>query len=539
MAISPNSVVHLLNVPLENNYKNQIYFGSKSEQTNYMISKKKFTFEKLTYQRKDNILRVPLHIDRLWEINYVMYQNSDYSNKWFYAFVTKMEYVNDGRTDVYIETDVWQTWFSEVTLKESFVEREHVMSDDVGEHINGEGLQLGDYVCSMHTKAGYDDGKLTIVVGVTKDPDGKMVRGDMYDGIYSGLHYYTFENSFTGIEKLRNWLDSYDGEGASQAVQCMFLAPQKLAPTNGIIQKSSVDKYHINHDESEGVIGDNIYMNAGGIDGYVPRNNKLLSYPYRYLMVSNNNGGSAIYEYEQFYTVNSNEKRVIIDPKFVIEGCLTPGCSIRMIPENYKGVDKNDEEGINLGKYPALNWVSDYYTNWMTQNCVNVGVSVLSDIVQTGIGVAGAVLAPATGGMSAVMGASALAGGVSGISNTLGEIYKASKTPPQSHGNVNCGDVITASNQNDFHFYNMTIKRQYAEIIDKFFDMFGYKVNVVKVPNISGRPSWNYVKTIDCNLDGKAPQEDLTKIRQMFDNGVTFWKNGAIVEDYSQPNLLG
>jgi hypothetical protein len=552
MAITPNTVVHFLNVPLENNYKNQIDFTDRATQTAYMISKKieGLTFENLTFQRKDNVIRVPKHIDSLWDVNYVMYQNADHNNRWFYAFVTKMEYINDGRTDVYIETDVWQTWFDRITLKPSFVEREHVEDDTVGKHINGEGLQLGDYVCNFHTKAGYDDGTMKIVVGVTKTPNGDKVRGTSYNGIYSGLRYYSFNQDLDGIKALENWIKEYSGDGANEAIQCMFLVPRRLVNFNNddykdgenILYLASPSEYHINH-HHEITPGDinvldyvDINMSRNHLDGYVPKNMKLMTYPYRYLMVSNNNGLAIPFEYEQFYTEDENKVRTIIDPKFTVKGCITPGGSIRMIPENYKGIETNDEEGINLGKYPALNWTSDYFTNWLTQNGVNIGVSIFSDVVQTGLGVAGALLSPATGGMSALMGAGAVAGGVTGISNTMGEIYKAYKTPPQSQGNVNCGDVVTASGQNDFHFYDMSIKRQFAEILDNFFEMFGYKVNTVKTPKLRTRPHWNYIKTIDVNIDGRIPQDDLTKVRAMFDNGITFWHDPNNVENYSLNN---
>lgn len=46
----------------------------------------------------------------------------------------------------------------------------------------------------------------------------------------------------------------------------------------------------------------------------------------------------------------------------------------------------------------------------------------------------------------------------------------------------------------------MSIKQEYARVIDNFFNMYGYKVNDVKIPNITGRLNWNYVKTVDINL---------------------------------------
>ena len=98
--------VYLLDVPLENDYKNTLYFGSSSAQQTYFSSRVRFTFTDFSYQRKDHFIRVPRQYDDVYKCNYVMYQNSAYSNKWFYAFITDIKYVDDGRTDVYIETDV-------------------------------------------------------------------------------------------------------------------------------------------------------------------------------------------------------------------------------------------------------------------------------------------------------------------------------------------------------------------------------------------------------------------------------------------------
>lgn len=60
-----------------------------------------------------------------------MYRNTSYKDKWFYAFITSMEYKNDGLTYIYIATDVWQTWQFDIIFKHSFVEREMInVSDD-------------------------------------------------------------------------------------------------------------------------------------------------------------------------------------------------------------------------------------------------------------------------------------------------------------------------------------------------------------------------------------------------------------------------
>lgn len=524
MAVTPNSVVHFLYVPLENNYKNQIYFENRTKQTEWMLKQKTgHSFENLTYQRKDNIIRVPKHIDELWNSNYVMYQNTSYNHRWFYAFITKMEYVNDGRTDVTIETDVWQTWFDFIRLKPSFVEREHVLDDTIGLHTFPEQLETGEYICNEHK---VDEnlnnvlGDLTLIMAstldITKNSDGKYPAngGGEYGGVYSGLKYYRFDNS----SDLDSVLKGYVGTGQDGSISSIFLAPKVIAPFSGsskaVINSAITHSYY-----------NDITKNYDTMDGYTPKNKKLFCYPFQYLLVSNNTGGSAFYKYEDF---DGGDEDIC---SFLVEGVLCPGCSIRMIPLNYKGDNENDEEGLNLGKYPICNWATDVYTNWLVQNSQSMSIS-LNQAKYSGI-------AGTMGNVASLDFGGAVDSAVNGyfqIQSILAEKEKQSLTPPQASGNVNCGDVITSSSKNCFHFYKMCMKKEYLEKLDNYFEMYGYRVNTVKIPNINGRPHWNFVKTIGVNLDGMLPQDDLTKIRNMFDSGVTFWNDGDEVENYALNN---
>ena len=157
--------VYLLSVPLESDYKNTLYFDSLESQQEYFQSRIVRRYTDFSYQRKDNKISVPntdafglnSSFDDLLNagINYVMYQNSAYSNKWFYAFIKDVEYVHDGRTDIIIETDVMQTWMFKYNVKSSFVEREHVDDDTIGKHTIPEGLETGEY--TSKTNIEYED----------------------------------------------------------------------------------------------------------------------------------------------------------------------------------------------------------------------------------------------------------------------------------------------------------------------------------------------------------------------------------------------
>lgn len=539
--------VRLLNVPLENDYQHTIYFDNWDEQEEYFRLHILKVYTEFSYQRKDNLIRIPDVYDNIKTCNYVMYKNLYGDGRWVYAFITDMKYINDGMTEVYIETDVMQTYFNRYTVKASFVEREHTAEDITILNTIPEGLELGEYVCNLHQLAGYGGTPstssgidisyhLSVVVGVTSDKDKNDVEGDMYNGIYSGLKYYAFDhdgtNTSNGITALNNFIKSY-GDGRNDAIQCMFLAPQRLAPikseggASAVTNGNMTDAHYINDAYASSDM--NTIVNfTRKLDGYEPINRKLLTYPYRYLLVTNNNGGSAIYKFEDFYTRNENNNAVLdVMPKFKIEGCLTPGCSIRMTPLNYKGIEKNYEEGINLGKFPTLNWTSDYYTNWITQNSVNIGIDVMSGLANIGTGVLVG-MTPA-----GLFGASMVAGGVSQIAGSIAEVRKASLVPPQSRGNTNCGDIITAMGKNDFHFYEMSIKREYAQIIDDYFNMYGYKTNRVKIPETNHRKHYWYTKTINANIDGLLPQSDLQKIKECYNRGITFWRSTATIQDYS------
>ena len=146
MAITPQTNIKLLKVPIDLDNKNQLTFSNENSQFSYFNSLEKIDVENCTYQRKDNIIRFPAHIDSIINYNYCIYQNENYSNKWFYAFITDMKYVNDNMTEISIATDVFQTWQFKLNYKKMFVEREHVNDDVIGLHTVPENVETGEYI---------------------------------------------------------------------------------------------------------------------------------------------------------------------------------------------------------------------------------------------------------------------------------------------------------------------------------------------------------------------------------------------------------
>ena len=227
-------------------------------------------------------------------------------------------------------------------------------------------------------------------------------------------------------------------------------------------------------------------------------------------------------------------------PKFTAVGAISPGCSTKLVPLNYKLLaDSNTSKrcydfGIVGPKYPVCSWVGDTFTNWLSQNGVNIGIGVVGGLAV----VAGAAAAAFTGGTSLAVAGAAASGGILSVANSLTPVYQHSIAPEQTIGNASAGDVTYSDGKALFTVYQMCIRSEYAKICDDFLSMYGYKVNSLKVPNITGRTNWNYVKLINPNIEGYIPQEDLQEIKRMFSNGVTIWHTTQYFLDYSRSNNI-
>ena len=529
-AITPSTNLYLLKNPNNLSDQNQLTFANATAQYNYFSGLTKLAVDDFTYQRHDYSIRYPACIDDILDYNYCMYQNEAYGNKWFYAYIVNMRWLNDHVTEITIKTDVFQSFQFNLTYKASFVEREHVNNDGVGLHTIPEDLETGEFICNAHIiDDAMDDisSDLCYVVssaielyGATTGGKYPMATGQTYNGIFSGTKYYRFDNA--GVMQAK--LEEIAEKGQIEAINGVFMAPKTLA-----VRKTTSTQTLFEIEERSGSTNyTNSINKQATINGYTPKNNKLLCHLFNYLMVSNNSGASYVYNYEDFSTSTCN---------FIIKMGITPGCSIRMTPQNYKGIAEADEYSINMGKFPICSFPCDMYTNWLTQNSINVlGMTITTDDLNIGSNAINMITSAAALGSGDISGAAGLGNSAIGIANALITKKQHELIPPQTRGNLNCGDVITSSNKNNFHFYKMSIRQEYAHIIDDYFTMYGYKVNSVKVPNITGRTNWNYVKCIGANIEALIPEYYLDEIKNLFNAGITLWHNPSTFLDYSQSN---
>jgi hypothetical protein len=198
MVVTPNSRIRLLKSPIELDEKNQLTFSSEQNQRNYFLSLPYLEYDNCSYQRKEGVIRYQtepngITYEDLLEYNYCMYQNEHYSNKWFYAFITEVKYVNDGMTEIKLETDVMQSWKFEINYKASFVEREHVNDDTIGAHTIPENFELGEYVCSQAevgtTFAVASNCYVCCATTSNYDDQAGSRTNSYYNSLFSGLIY--------------------------------------------------------------------------------------------------------------------------------------------------------------------------------------------------------------------------------------------------------------------------------------------------------------------------------------------------------------
>lgn len=123
--MTPSELYLLNNVELDSDYNYTIDFENEQAQQNYFNSKISNVLdinEDYSYIRDNEAVKVYKHIDLLFGVNYLMYKNN---GKWYYAFITKKEYVNADCTAITFKIDPLQTYMFDYTIEESFIEREH------------------------------------------------------------------------------------------------------------------------------------------------------------------------------------------------------------------------------------------------------------------------------------------------------------------------------------------------------------------------------------------------------------------------------
>lgn len=506
-------------IGMDKEHKNIVNYSS-TQMLTLLRSQAHFVGEKTDYSfikengKGGNVIATNFTYQECKNANYIAFQNPTYYNKWVFAFIDEVTYENNGCTKITFTVDNWATWYDNLTFKSCFVIREHVNSDTIGEHTIPEGLETGEMISSGVIRDTELD-SFSYIIQVTEflsDTPGEPTRlatnfGGiaMPGGAYIASDFAIASNIIAGYQT-----------GRQDAVFNVYICPTKI-----INNTSSDAKYS---GQVSPVTYTKTITKPTTIGSYTPVNKKVLTYPYTYLILDNNNGMGNVLQYELFSTT---------DCVFEVRGVPTVGASIKCVPKDYKGQSLAEQEGIMCGKFPTCGWVNDTYTNWLTQNAVNVGFGVVS----SGLSVLGGAVATAVNPIAGI--GTMISGGLN-IAQSMMQIHQHQILPDTAKGNINGGDINTCSSTNSFYFIKMNIKEEFARSIDAYFTRHGYKVNALKIPNITGRTYWNYVE-IGAGEDvafGNLPVGAMEEINNIFRSGTTIWHNHDNIGNFSLNNTI-
>lgn len=582
-----------------------------------------------TYVRFNNAIRIQGNAEDYYTYDYVMYQNANYGSKWFYAFIVGVNYVNENVTEFELEIDVLQTWMFDYDLVAGFVEREHVNSDLIGEHLNAEPSMDIQYKYDKFQDFTFDLDDCYAVILTNEYPDytgyawdgsqtyqpnpidfkpgvGAALSGKTYNGGISGakalVYDFTGQREESDLSKRMFFhdIEQFSECGIADSIVDAFMVPKEYFgavdqsgfPTSlrgFVLERKFTNPISGESTRSRPIPGvytpvesfnpvvkpenwNRFIEGSSGIsvDGYYPHNNKLLCYPYTFIEVGDFSGRKQDYRWEWFnHAPNTNAPTGVIFTRRV--PTISDGNAF-IQPKNYNGISvPTDGQGNEIQfsvyteqpfEYSWIYRISYYYStykNWMAQNQVKNNLAIVGSIASMVMG-----FAPGIGKAVGILGKGAKTvtetfnkagervrtkitnyekadsipstAGIAGLASTLGQIDYMSRQPNISKGNIN-GNSKFQSKYSGWYLANVSIRAEFAKIIDGFFDMYGYQIDTVKVPNRFGRTYWNYIKMQNACHRGTVPADQMDKINEIYDSGITFWHDTNI-GNYNRSNSI-
>lgn len=538
-SIAPNGQIRFLtNIPIDSNYENSLDFLTELEQRTYFLSQTPVHTQVGATRVRDGVISVNKLSDELLSANYLMFQNLNFSTKWFYAFITDIEYINNNMSYVYYQIDDIQTWLFDVQLKECLVVREHTTTDGLFEHIIDESINVSEYVNNdlftnelsygaynavLFTSIGVEDGQLVaskiapyqgnlngitpLIYGVT-DNDGNWLPVTKTDE--------SEYDEMNDLEKLNYFIKIMTEGGRSDNIVGLILIPKEVTDNENTEYAKEIFFNYLN------------YSTNRTLDGYKPKNNKLYSSPYCMIEIGTSDGQKE-YLQPEYLQNGQNVIRVFTN--------ISPSPSLLVVPEQYKGDNYAWDKSISFEAFPQCAIAIDGYKAWVASG----------GLAKEALGVVNSFEQGMVGGLNASMGAGSYTpqetlqfgdsaiGGATGIVQHMLNITYAKRLPNALKGSINC-QPLTSNMQIRIYERDRCVNSDTARSIDEYFSMYGYKVNKIKQPSRRNRPHYTYIKTKGLHINGGAPSDAIRRIETIYDNGIRFWVNPAEVGNYEVNN---
>lgn len=543
-AMQANELMICADVPLDASQVRQLSFNNKDEQYNYFRSKAIRVFNDFKYIREHRGVKVPVNAEEIGNACYLCFKNQA-SGKWYYAFVTQVIYINPETSLLNFEIDVYQTFLFDMVIRDCDISREHVANDDFKTNTVQEPVDVGDYVIAheeVQVLGDLESNYPFIILsaidllsdpGTLEEPKVTAAQGGVYGGLPSAVRAYLVESKQWGtssITAIMEALSSYPW--VSQSILAIYAIPS-FGFSGTVTVRQSAMGFNI------GVISDSSSpFRSGAGSALIGWESKFPSYKNKKMYTS---------QFSFIECLLPNGNRFVLKPEFIKDSApvvmlvstLIPAPNFYFYTPDYCGAEEDFLlNANNISGFPCFPVQNNTYplqtaqaeaTNTLvhSQNRSNIFWDTVGNVVQSVF----------TGDPLNV-----LSTGIDAYKNVRSELQSSERDRQrigQMQTNVSLtgasgGGLATfiASKKLEILYRWWTVKPEFAEKIEQFFDVYGYKVSRFGVPNLNSRPRYNYIKCNNVNVYGNIPNEFLQPLRNMFINGFTLWHDKNNVGTY-------
>lgn len=535
----PISSLTLYNCRLERTGHKTIDFASASARDTYFsgnsaVANIAYTAfnGNATYIREHDVINVGISADALDSagVNYCRFINPQAGNFFRYAFIDQIEYIAPETSRLHIRIDAFVSNIGNINMGQCFVEREHVANDALFLHTQAEPISppylIADEVTtSVYSGANYSIWKANFIpVVFCKEYINNYpptIESDFLGGMPLPCAAYAILNmdNFNEIVNRINTGVSIGGDQLSSNIIGIAIAIRnKLQLYNIPADAANPDVASITQ-ISVSNLEYNFQPNYSQIGQHIVRNNKLNIGLFRHFSLTDRSNAELDFNYEK--TDNPYNIPINYTYAFGMSPVLT------YYVDHYLGTVRNLRRGISITDFPLMPYSTDAYANWLAQNSNKLNLQAMT------IGV-NAISSTVKGNLSSAISDTAL-----NMMN-MNATYSDMKASPDAFtGNIG-GSSALANGELGMCLLDYHPTEETMEIIDKFFDTYGYNVSITKTPQINSRLHYNYCKTQESNVYGEIPEDHKEQIDRLFNDGITVWhmSNGATYDYYDTGNAI-
>lgn len=552
---NPITSISLYSCKLERTGHKTVDFASAAARDNFFASSNSLatlytTITNATYARENKTITVGISADELDAagVNYVRFINPQFANRYFYSFVDNIEYVAPYTSRLTIRTDVWLTNIGSIHADACLVEREHVADDTNFAHTLPEPVVPGELIYSteffsirddldgtgaVNTNAHYVALFLFASEVIATSPAilindatvDKYVGGDFVAGFYLAT---APQDALAFVSWCQEKGMSIDNICYAKLIPRQYVT---LDSTAAIIDESGtlpVTVYNV----SDNNAAQSVTISPNFTQNYTHRirNNKLNCYPYRAYRVTN---------YDKSFADLRPEKMTSLT--FALRACLGSSPDISLRPTSYNYGNDMDK-AVTTADFGDVPYKSNQYLEYLAQHKNTYQLTkalYIADGLSAALSPIGAL---ASGGADAA--ATELVSSAQSVGNTIrsAQQYYAGlsdlKHRPPTVSGGSASNLSRINRCKGLGIYDMCMRPEIAEIVDSYFDQYGYNVSTLKVPQWSSRPHYNFVKTNGVNIYGSLPKSEAAELAKLFDEGLTVWhmSGGATYGVYDAAN---